>query len=231
MPADIYTNGLHLGYDYQNIADVVTLINTLTGRTDSPQPEKIEQTLASGEYSYKYYYWTHRLADEDVWFNAGQILDTHVSAVVTAGYKTVISFRTNGEATAHLPTDPIGAVDNHEFSDSAGLYSVALEESAVTAAGLGFLSLPVESGQWTVDMFNTYAPKLQAASLSGPVLAHCASGYRSAAFVLTYLAHNQRLCMDWVLAKGREVGFDYHNPTPTANDLEILEFMFDVLQC
>lgn len=65
----------------------------------SVTPEQIEQTLAQGEYSYKYYFWTHRTGSNDYWYNLGQFLDTQVQAIVNAGYKTVLSFRLDGEAT------------------------------------------------------------------------------------------------------------------------------------
>jgi protein tyrosine phosphatase (PTP) superfamily phosphohydrolase (DUF442 family) len=233
LASDIYPNGLQLGYDYQNVSDVVTLINSLTGRNDSTAPERIEQSLASGEYSYKYYYWTHRLGSSDSWFNAGQFLDTHLGAIVTTGLKTVVSFRDDAEPTAHLPGES-GAVDNHEFSDANGLYSVNLEAVSVKAVGLDFLHLPVIGGSassWSVETFQQYYPQLRKAEQRGPVLIHCASGYRSAAFVLTYLAYNAHMCSDWVLLKARQVGFDYHSPVPTSSDLQVLDFIFAVLQC
>jgi protein tyrosine phosphatase (PTP) superfamily phosphohydrolase (DUF442 family) len=235
IASDIYTNGLQLGYDYQNNSDVVSLINQLTGRNDIAGPEKFEKRLGNGEYSYKYYYWTHRLGNSDYWYNAGQILDTHVSAIAGAGYRTVLSFRDDGEATARLSSESTtGPIDNHEFSDENGLYSSELEANAFRLAAIRFVHLPLVNGAantWTKDTYNTYLPYLQAAQSSGAVLTHCASGYRSAAFSLTYIAQQSQQCSDWVLMKAKQVGFDYHSATASDTDKQVVSFIYDVLGC
>lgn len=235
LAGDIYPNGLHLGYDYRNNSDVVNLVNSLTGRTDTTHPEQFEQTLANGESSYKTYYWTHRLGDNDYWYNAGQFLDTHVDAIQTAGYKTIISFRDDGEATARLPSDqPTGPIPNHEFSDGDGLYRSALEEMALTERGVKFYHLPLPADgadTWTAETYARYLPYLERARAHGPVLVHCASGYRSAALVLTYLASVQHLCSDWVNLKAQQVGFTFHNNNPSSHDLEVMNFTYTILGC
>lgn len=106
--------------------------------------EQIEQSLTSGELSYKNYYWVHRFGASDLWYTTGQILDTHVVNIAEQGYKSVISFRANGESTVRLSTDPkTGPVDNHEFSDSNGNWDASAEEEAFASEGVTFYNLPV----------------------------------------------------------------------------------------
>jgi protein tyrosine phosphatase (PTP) superfamily phosphohydrolase (DUF442 family) len=243
--ADIYPNSLSMGYDYQNNSDVVNLINALSGRTDVTHPEIFEQNLAAGEMSYKSYYWTHRLGNNDMWYNAGQVLETHVNAIASAGYTTIISFRADREATARLSSeDSSGPVSNFEFSDEQGLYSVAKEASAFSTVGIDHVHLPLPSDDpfaWTKETYEKYLPQLRkierdtkeriSKNGKGAVLIHCASGYRSAAFVLTHLAKEQSLCTDWVLLKANQIGFNYHSSTATEHDNEIFNFVFSMLGC
>jgi protein tyrosine phosphatase (PTP) superfamily phosphohydrolase (DUF442 family) len=229
----IYSDSLLLGYDYQNSSDVVSLINAITGRHDVPVDQKIELTLANGESSYKSYYWPHRLGESDNWYNIGQILSTHVDAIVDAGYKTVLCYRDNGESTARLPNETTtGAVSNAEFSDANGNYNVKDEQLSLESHGLQFIHLPLSSGSsttWTKDTFYSYLPTLQSLEKNGngPVLIHCASGYRSSAFTLTYLAYSSKKCSDWVFSHAKDVGFIYDE----TNHIEIISFMKDVLGC
>lgn len=232
----VYSNGINYGYDYQANSDVVAFINSVTKSQDTVKPETIEQTLASGEASYKSYYWVHRAGHDDLWYNVGQVLDTQVGAIKTAGYNSVISFRDNGEATNRLSSDPTtGAVDNNEFSDVRGNYDVTAEQKAVEAAGLRFFHLPLVSGAtntWTVEQYALYAPVLAEAETLGPVLAHCASGYRSAAYVLAYVAVKSQRCADWALSEARLLGLVYDNPTTqSATDVAVVSFLQQVLKC
>lgn len=233
--AQLYANGIDLGWDYQANADVVAFVNSVTGAHDVAQAESIEQSLAAGEASYKSYYWPHRAGHSDLWFNLGQVLDTHVAAIAAAGYKTVISFRDNGEATNRLASDPAtGAVDNHEFSDASGNYAVAAEQAAVQAAGLRFFNLPLVSGgtdTWTAAQFALYLPTLQQAEAAGPVLAHCASGYRSAAYVLAYLGSQGGRCTEWALQQAAQMGVVYDSATQSATDKQVVAFLQEVLKC
>lgn len=226
---EIYAHSLALGYDYQSNPSAVRLINEVTGRSDEAQAETIEQNLAQGEYSYKYFFWTHRLGNSDAFYNAGQLLSTHMAAIQTAGYKSVISFRPNGEPTVRTSTDPkTGSVENFEFSDEHGDYSVALEEKEVRRAGLLFFYLPLVSGgadTWSRKTFDNYAPILSAAMSHGAALVHCASGYRASAFTLTYLASQQKQCVAWVVDRAAEVGFDL------STDKQVLAFAKDILGC
>lgn len=234
---EIYSKSLLLGYDYQNNTDVVNLINSLTNRHDSPAPQKIELTLANGEQSYKTYYWPHRLGESDNWYNAGQILSTHIDAIATAGYRTVISFRSNGEATSRLPNETSTTntlIPNYEFPDAVGNYVVKDEQLAIESKGIQFLYLPLVSSSattWTKEEFDLYYPSLQLADKNGPVLVHCASGYRSSAFTLTYIAFQQKKCSDWVLSHAADVGFIFNNDNPSSSDVQVVNFIKEVLNC
>jgi len=224
----IISNGFKYGWDFQSNADAVAMINAVTGLSYTAQGEVFEQTLAQGEYSYKYYYWTHRAGESDYWFNAGQILDTHVASIQAAGYKSVISFRQSGEPTNRLPTDPqTGAVDNHEFSDQNGNYDVKLEQAAFEGAGLSFSYLPINgtnAADWTVKKYHEYKPVLQAAAARGPVLTHCKSGLRAAAYALTYVADTTSKCADWVVQESANIGIIY-------TEQDQLDFFRKVLRC
>lgn len=178
---EVFPNGLTLGWDFQADASAVDLVNAVT-LLDPPalvQEPVLELSLAEGEDSYKSYYWSHRVGS-DSWYNIGQILDTQVATIASAGYKTIISFRGNGEPTSRTSTDPSeGPVDNGEFSDAEGNYNVTAEQVAVEGAGMRFLSLPVTGeDMWTAQQLAEYTPLLQEAAARGPVLAHCTSGYR-----------------------------------------------------
>lgn len=233
---EIYSNGLLLGYDYQNNTDAVNMLNSLTGMSVQAGPEKIEQSLASGEYSYKYYYWTHRMGGNDYWYNAGQILSTHVDSIKTAGYKVIVNFREDNEPTGLLPGETLGVptIQNWEFSDDKGYYHVSYEKEAFENAGFKYYHLSTNSSDantWTKKTFYKYLPTLQQAAKEGPVVAHCASGYRSAAFVLTYLAYESKSCSDWVFKSASQIGFIYQNSNPTTTDLYIQSFVKEVLGC
>lgn len=233
---ELYTEGLTLGYDYQSNEGVVTLFNSITGAKDTVQPEKIEQTLANGESSYKSYFWLHRMGNNDYWYNTGEILSTHINAIGSAGYRSIVTFRASGEPTARLPTDPsTGPIPNDEFSDENGNYQVALEQGAVDAYNtqathpIKLYSLPISSSStnnpWTVERFFQYLPSLQEAASRGPVVNHCASGYRSGAMTLTYLAYTEHRCSTWVFTYAKQIGFDY------TSDAQIVSFVHAVLGC
>ena len=226
----IIDNGFKYGYDYQSNADAVAMINNVTGLSYTAQGEAFEQTLADGEYSYKYYYWTHRDGN-DYWYNAGQVLDTHPQAIKDAGYSTVISFRENGEATNRLATEPTtGPVDNNEFSDANGNYNVTAEQEAFVAVGITFYNLPLSGtaeADWTVEKFNSYKPTLQAAEAAGPVLAHCRSGHRSAAYTMAYLAQKAGQCTSWAVQESKYVGFYFD----TKDNIQVMKFFREVLGC
>jgi protein tyrosine phosphatase (PTP) superfamily phosphohydrolase (DUF442 family) len=231
IPGDaIIPNGWNYGFDYQSNADAVAMINNVTGLGYVAQGEVFEQTLAQGEYSYKYYFWTHRDGN-DYWYNVGQVLDTHPLAIQTAGYRTVISFRENGEPTNRLSSEPTtGPVENNEFSDANGNYNVTAEQEAFQAVGIKFYNLPLSgsnAADWTVEKYNTYKPTLQAAEAAGPVLAHCRSGHRSAGYTFAYLAQKAGQCTAWAVQQAKYVGFFFD----TQDNAQTLKFFYDVLGC
>ena len=231
----IYANGFNYGYDYQSNAAVVSLVNTMVNANDPVTQETIEQPLANGESSYKSYYWMHRSGHNDLWYNAGQLLDTQPSALQAAGIRSVISFRTDGEPTTRLASEPTtGSVDNHEFSDINGNYNVSAERLAVEQLGVKFFHLPLPSGAestWTRQTYETYLPALKEAESLGPVLSHCASGYRSAAYSIAYLADKSGLCSDWALREAGFVGLYFDNSDSSSTDQQVVDFFHQVLNC
>lgn len=102
---EVFAAGLALGYDYQANSYAVTLTNQFTGMNATVVPASIETTLANGEQSYKTFYWPHRLAS-DYWYNLGQPLSALIPVAAAQGYRTVLSFRADGESTTRLPSDP-----------------------------------------------------------------------------------------------------------------------------
>lgn len=228
---EIFTNSLTLGWDFQSNADAVALVNDMTGLNPPAevQDPSIEITLTNGEESYKSYYWSHR-AGNDLWYNTGQVLDTHVSAIADAGYRTVISFRSDGESTVRTSTDPSqGPVNNGEFSDGDGNYNVTAEQVAFEAAGVDFVSLPVGGSEaWSAETLASYAPVMAAAAARGPVIAHCKSGYRSAAYMTAFLAQQSGECTAWALQQARRIGFSYD---VNEGDAAVVQFYEDSLKC
>lgn len=231
-PADeFFSNSLTLGWDFQADEGAVALVNAVTLLTPpaAVQEPIVELTLAEGEDSYKSYYWSHRVGS-DSWYNIGQVLDTQVTTIAAAGYKTVISFRSSGEATVRTPSEPTeGPVNNGEFSDSEGNYNVTAEMEAFEAAGVYFVSLPVTGDEaWTPEQLREYTPAMQEAAARGPVLAHCASGYRSSAYVTAFLAQQQGLCSSWALEQARRVGYSF---AAKEADASVVQFFEDSLKC
>jgi len=226
---DIYQNTLTLGWDYQADSSAVALINSVTGLTSQVTSPSIEQTLADGENSYKYYYWAHRIGN-DYWYNIGQVLSTQVNSIASAGYKSVISFRSNGESTTRLSTDnPTGSIENFEFSDSNGKYNVTAEQEAFEGVGIHFYYLPVTGNTaWTVEEFEAYVPTISEAVSYGPVLVHCRSGYRSGGYITAYLAKQQGQCTSWAVKEARRIGLSFDN---LETDETVMNFYQTVLGC
>lgn len=230
--SEIVSKGYELGYNYLQTESVVTLINNLanTSYVYDPTPA-LELTLTNQEGSYKSYYWPHRIqGSADNWYNMGQTLESHIASIASAGYKSVASLRSNGEATLRLSTDPsVGPVANGEFSDFNGNYNVTAEELAVEAAGMFFVNSPVNSAvAWsdTTSFFSTFVPQMDA--LETPVLVHCASGYRSSAYITTFLAFKANQCTSWALTEAAKIGFDF---TVDPADQPIVQFMKQILKC
>jgi protein tyrosine phosphatase (PTP) superfamily phosphohydrolase (DUF442 family) len=199
-------------------------------KTSFPVTEpSLELTLPHASSSYRYYYWSHRVGN-DMWYTLGQILDTQTDSIVTSGYKSVISFRSTGEATIRLPTDPsTGPIPNHEYSDDQGLYNADFERAEIENAGLKFFYLPVTGSEsWSVETLNAYEPSMDEAASLGPVLTHCASGYRSSGYVIAYLGRKQKKCTDWALKEARRIGYSFDQ---NSSDEQVVAFFQKALQC
>lgn len=167
----------------------------------------------------------------DSWYNVGQVLQTHVNDIQQQGYKAVISLRANGESTTRLSTDPwFGAIPNGEFSDKSGNYDVNMERAAFEAVGVKFYHLPVSgSAMWDASTFFKYLPAFQEANTEfSPILIHCASGYRSSAYVSTYLAYSQGLCTADALQMASKAGYSFD---VSKDDASVVAFMESVLKC
>ena len=89
---------------------------------------------------------------------AGQITPDDVAAAAAAGYTTIVNNRPDGE----------------EYGQPA---AVAIR-AAAAAAGVGYEAIPVDHSGMTREQVTAMAAVLDAAT--GPVLAFCRSGSRSA---------------------------------------------------
>lgn len=116
-----------------------------------------------------------------------QIDPEDAGAIAQAGFTTVICNRPDAEIPADLQADAM--------------------RRAVEAAGLQFVVNPVVPGAMGPDTLAAQAAAITAAS--GPVLAYCASGNRSA--IVWSLLNAKDLGADGVLAATRAAGYD-HSP-------------------
>ena len=231
LASDIYNLGYSFGYEFLVDPLAVAFIEEVTGVVAIPsKTSTIELSFTKGEQSYKDYYWTHRMGNSDTFYNTGQILSNHVDAITGAGYKSIINFRTDGEATNLLPDEMYdsGSIANYEFSDINGYYNLTLEEDTFVNAGLKYYSLPTGS-EWTKEVFMNYLPTIEEAELNGgPILVHCASGYRSAGYILTYMAYKQDLCSNWFFNEARKIGYSFD---VSPENVAVVEFAQSVLGC
>lgn len=122
-----------------------------------------------------------------------QIEPADVAEIAAAGFMTVICNRPDGE----VPPD---------------LRAAALR-AAADKAGLHFVENPMLPG--TLDPETLRAQAEAMASATGPVLAYCASGNRSA--ILWSLVRAPELGADGVLAATQAAGYD-HRPYRTVFD-------------
>ena len=116
-----------------------------------------------------------------------QIAPTDAAAIRDAGFTTVICNRPDGEIPPPFWAEAVRA--------------------EVEAAGLTFVENPVLPGRFTAELLETQAEAM--ASASGPVLAYCASGNRSA--IVWSMLKAGELGVDNVLAATRAAGYD-HSP-------------------
>lgn len=125
--------------------------------------------------------------------------------------------------------------DNHQFMNADGSYNVTKERKAVERAGMAFFHLPVGSTSWTKATFNAYSPTLDQAAMAGPVLTHCKSGYRSAAFVAAKIALDNAAEQDGsgqgcgyaAIQHAKMIGYSFD----VAPDTAAMDMIRDVLPC
>ncbi|MGS4947010.1 TIGR01244 family sulfur transferase [Meridianimarinicoccus sp. RP-17] len=122
-----------------------------------------------------------------------QIEPADVAVIAAAGFTTLICNRPDGEVTPDLRADALRA--------------------AAAEAGLHFVENPMLPGTLDPDTLRTQAAAM--ADATGPVLAYCASGNRSA--ILWSLVRAPDLGADGVLAATRAAGYD-HSPFRAAFD-------------
>lgn len=116
-----------------------------------------------------------------------QIDPSDAEGIAAAGYTTVICNRPDAEIPGDLHAEVM--------------------RSAVEAAGLTFAVNPVIPGQMGPSTLDAQAQAI--AEASGPVLAYCASGNRSA--IVWSLLNAGTIGVDGVLAATSAVGYD-HSP-------------------
>jgi uncharacterized protein (TIGR01244 family) len=106
------------------------------------------------------------------------------------GFKAVANLRMPGEQNQPLSPEEEGEV--------------------VRQTGMTYVHVPVASTGPQPEQVDRFREEL--ARLEGPVLVHCASGKRSGAFALLYVAARDGLSGDETLAKAKELGFDWKSP-------------------
>ena len=116
-----------------------------------------------------------------------QIDPADADEIAGAGFTTVICNRPDGEIPPQLHAEAMRA--------------------AIEAAGLTFVVNPVVPGGMGPDTLNAQAEAMTAAT--GPVLAYCASGNRSA--IVWSLIKAPEIGVDGVLSATRAAGYD-HSP-------------------
>jgi uncharacterized protein (TIGR01244 family) len=120
----------------------------------------------------------------------GQPSADQLQELAQQGFKSVVNFRTEGEADQPL--------------------SPSEEGEQAKAAGLEYLHLPVSMkslGAETVDEF-----RRQYRELPKPVFAHCKGGTRAGAMVMMHLAREQGLTGQQTLQQAEQMGFKCDQP-------------------
>jgi protein tyrosine phosphatase (PTP) superfamily phosphohydrolase (DUF442 family) len=146
------------------------------------------------------------------------------------GYKSVISFRGDGEPTTRLPADPAtGAVANWEFSDDSGNWDLEAERAAFSGSGLRYYNAPVTgAGAFTVGQLEQYVPIFEEAAKAGATLVHCTSGYRSSVYTLAFKGRLEGRCADWAFEQAAIIGYNF---TVRPADAKVRQFFKDALSC
>ncbi len=83
-----------------------------------------------------------------------------------------------------------------------------LEDEAERAktAGLDYINIPVKPDSINKELADRVLQQIDL--LPKPLLAHCKSGLRSAAFSLMYIATQEGLSAEEAMEKGKQMGFD-----------------------
>lgn len=121
-----------------------------------------------------------RQLTDDVYVG-GQITPADLEALISAGVKTIINNRPDGEAPGQPSADALG--------------------DAVKAAGLSYAAIPMQG----LDMALIEVSLEAYAKLPRPIAAFCASGTRST--VLWCFAHVKELGVDGVLETANQAGY------------------------
>lgn len=115
-----------------------------------------------------------------------QLSPENIKQAAQAGFKSVVNLRMHDEA---------GYLKN--------------EAQLVNAAGLKYIHIPVSPAQLSDQL--TAEVMEQIDRVPKPTLIHCASGVRSGAMAMIYMAVNQNMTANQVLAQGRQLGLDLAN--------------------
>jgi uncharacterized protein (TIGR01244 family) len=125
------------------------------------------------------------------YFVAPQVDPADMADVAASGITTVICNRPDAEVSPGFQSDTV--------------------EAAARAAGLDFVNLPLTHQTMTPDRVAEHAAA--AAASSGPVLAYCASGTRSA--IVWALGQAGTVATDDILAAAQAGGYDLSNMRQT----------------
>ena len=131
----------------------------------------------------------------DDYFVSPQLQPEDAADIAQAGIVRVICNRPDQEVPTHLQADAIG--------------------EAVRAAGMEFVILPITHRTMTAEVIAHHAA--QVTSVSGPVLAYCASGTRSS--VIWALGQAGTLPTDEILASTVRAGYDLEGLRSTLDSL------------
>jgi uncharacterized protein (TIGR01244 family) len=127
----------------------------------------------------------------------GQIRPEDVATAAQLGFRTIVNNRPDGE--------------------EAGQPAAAEIEAAATAAGLGYVAIPVDHSGLTMAQVEAMAATLDAQP--GPVLAFCRSGTRSTNLwaLARGLAGDDA---ETIAAKAANAGYDVSGLVPTIKRLQ-----------
>ncbi|MFW7378905.1 MAG: beta-lactamase hydrolase domain-containing protein [Oligoflexus sp.] len=118
--------------------------------------------------------------------NAGQPSESELEQLKKEGFRSVVNLRTS-EETKLSPYD-----------------SPEQEGEKLQELGMSYLHIPVDTDNLQFAELDQFIRELE--HLPNPVLGHCKSGARSAAFYLAYLAHKNNWDLSQTLLCAEEHG-------------------------